>query len=187
MPELRNLLYIAARESLSAHEIRNQDVNCDLVPDVIFASSMLWAFPKLMATLDMGITDNVRKVKKSRLDRFKNRLGIKSKCEGGQSVRVTISEYLQWMCSHKRLCVGRFHGVVAASVLGIPFSSWDSNTWKTRGLMVDMGVPHLHYHSFMEAKENVPTEVNPLISEFSERAKTRVTMMFDHIYDIAVG
>ena len=51
MPELKNLLYIAARESLSAKEIRNQGVNCEVVPDVMFASSMLRAFPKPMATV----------------------------------------------------------------------------------------------------------------------------------------
>ena len=187
MPELRNLLYIAARESLSANEIRNQGVNCEVVPDVIFASSMLRAFPKPVATREMGITDNVVEIKKGRLERIKNQLGIKSKDGESPSVRSNISKYLKWMCSHQRLCIGRFHGVVAASVLGIPFSSWDSNTWKTRGLMQDMGVAHLHYPSFMEAKENVPREFNPLIGEFSERAKTRVKMMFDHIYDIAAG
>ena len=188
MPELRNLLYIAARESLSANELRNQGVNCEVVPDVIFASSMLRAFPKPMATRDVGITDNVvDEGKKGWLDRIKDQLGVRSKDVECPSVRIPISRYLKWMCSHRRLCIGRFHGVVAASVLGIPFSSWDSNTWKTRGLMADMGVAHLHYPTFMDAKENVPREFNPLIGDFSERAETRVKMMFDHIYDIAVG
>ena len=95
------------------------------------------------------------------------------------------ADYLRELCFYERLCIGRFHAVVAASVLEIPFSSWDSNTWKTKGLMGDMGVSRLHFSTCNEARKHVPVRFDPQIKDFASEARRRVIEMFDTIGMIA--
>jgi hypothetical protein len=59
---LKKMLHISARESLSATEIENDGAVCDVVPDMLFASSLLRSFPRESApALNVGVTDNVVK------------------------------------------------------------------------------------------------------------------------------
>ena len=94
-------------------------------------------------------------------------------------------DYLEFLSTHRKMVVGRFHAAVSCSVLGIPFSSWDSNTWKTKGLMLDMGISHLHFDSRNEAIANMPEEFPEEIIGFRRSAKERIEAMFDQLETIA--
>lgn len=180
-PALSSLRYIAARESLSGEEVRSQGVSCRVVPDVIFASAQLRSFVRPAPSEECGITDNARKTT--------YRLGpIKLRLRPGYSPKQpVIADYLRYLCRYRRLCIGRFHAAIAASVLGIPFSTWDSNTWKLKGLMQDMGVPHLHFAEYAAARTHVPTELDHRITAFASQAQARVEAMFDDLAAIAAG
>ncbi len=178
-PELKDFLYVSTRESYSANEINSQGVECHVVPDVLFASSLLNSFVHHEPIKDFGFTDNAQKTT-FKFGPFKLRLRL------GRSPKQTIvADYLSFLCQHKRMCIGRFHAAIAASVLGIPFSTWDSNTWKMRGLMQDMGLSHLHFNNREEAMKAVPLEFDPTISEFVEQAKVKIETMFDTLASIA--
>jgi len=176
---LAKFLFISARESSSTAEINRSGGRCVTVPDAMFASSFLRSFQKPEPVLELGETDNVQRQYR-RLGPFKIRQQT-----GFPILAPTVSAYLEKLCSHRRLCIGRFHAAVASSVLEIPFSTWDSNTWKTRAMMHDMGVPHLHFDSHEEAKAGVPMTFPEEIRRFASEAKHRVECTFDQIARIA--
>ena len=178
-PRLKNLVYVSARESLSGAALREHGIECDVTPDVLFASQRLGAFEKPAPVRDLGRTDNA--VKK----RFS--LGpIRFSWRPGFSPKVRQPEdYLRKLCRYRRLCIGRFHAAIAASKLGIPFATWDSNTWKTRGLMQDMGVGHLHFADFESAWSRVPDQFDPRIAEFAKTAPAHIEAMFNRVVEAA--
>ena len=90
-------------------------------------------------------------------------------------------EDVEEACKYKRLCVGRFHGAVAAACLGIPFSTWPSNTHKIQGLMKDMGVSHHHYDNKKDAMANVPFTLDPCVPFFCDQAEAAIHEMFQEI------
>lgn len=180
-PELKDFLYIATRESLSAQEIRSQQVECHVVPDVLFASALLNSFVCQSPVRALGVTDNARKTT-YRLGPFQLRLRI-----GRSPKQKLVSDYLNYLCEHQTLCIGRFHAAIAASVMGIPFSTWDSNTWKMKGLMQDMGIAHLHFATRQEAIAAVPDSLDPKITAFVAEAKQRIEAMFDQLALIAAS
>ena len=53
-PSLKNFLYVSARESLSANEIHSHGVACEVVPDLIFASTLLRSIVAPPANLILG-------------------------------------------------------------------------------------------------------------------------------------
>ena len=165
---LKNFLYISMRESLSAGEIHRQGAECDVVPDLIFASMFLSATPRPYADLPVGFTDNVTNPMS----------GFSPKSE------LTF-ESVQKIARCKTICAGRFHAAVAAAVFRIPFSSWDSNTWKTRGMMNDMGMGHLHFETQTEAMKNVPSDFDPRIDLFVSNAQSKIVAMFDQLASLA--
>lgn len=160
--------YIAARESFSAAEFINQGVHCNVVPDVMFASAFLNSFVSAPPEYDLGFTDNVT-----------------DPTAGFGPKPAMPADYLRTLSRYRRLCTGRFHAAIAATVLRIPFASWDSNTWKTRAMMQDMGVPELHFGSQQEAAGNVPQTFDPRLVAFHAAAIGRVHAMFETIADIA--
>lgn len=167
-PALSKFLYISMRESLSAWEVRKQKVRCQVVPDLLFASSMLRATPEVERDVEFGISDNV----------VNHMSGFQPQSELAHQVISKIAR-----C--KKLCAGRFHAAVAAAVLRVPFSTWDSNTWKTEGLMLDMGVQHLHFKSQLESINNLPEVVDPRIEDYVDGAQERIRGMFDTLARIA--
>ena len=178
-PELQKFLYISTRESLSANEIRSQGVGCHVVPDVLFASSLLNSFVCQGASKAHGVTDSAQKTI-YKFGPFKLRLRV-----GRSPKQKMVADYLKFLCQYKSLCIGRFHAAIAASVLGIPFSTWDSNTWKMRGLMEDMGLSHLHFNNRKEAMVAIPSEFDPKINVFVEQAKQKIETMFDTLASLA--
>lgn len=177
---LKHFLFISCRESLSADYVRSFGFNAAVNPDVIFSSMALRSYAKDQPTRGLGLTDSVRS-KKTRIGPFTR------KREYGFGAECSYVDYLEELTSYRRLCIGRFHGVIAASVLGIPFSSWDSNTWKIRGLMKDMNVEHLHFESQEEAVRHVPDIMPASVQAFARQAVSRIDEMFDHIAEIAMN
>lgn len=177
---LKNFLYISCRESMSADYVRSFGFDAAVNPDVIFSSMALRCYTKDPPRRELGLTDSVRS-KKVRIGPFTR------KREYGFGADRSYVEYLKELASYKRLCIGRFHAVIAASVLGIPFSSWDSNTWKIRGLMKDMGVEHLHFSSQEEAIRHVPDIIPASVQEFAKSAVFRIEKMFEHLAQIAMN
>ncbi len=175
---VKSLLFCTARESRSASALQEHGCQAHTIPDMIFASSMVRAFLKPPAEKDLGITDSVVKSYK--------RIGpFKRKVTGNLSAHdITPAEYLMQLSGFQRICAGRFHAAVVCSILGIPFSSWDSNTWKTRGMMEDMGVPHLHFSSREEAFENVPRTFDSRITTYVQAALPKIENAFDMLKKI---
>jgi hypothetical protein len=179
-PNLKKFKWISARESMSAAAISEQGVNVEVVPDVLFASSFLRSYvPVTQVVKDFGFTDCAEKVVR-RLGpmRFRYRPGFSPKTK-------VVGDYLNFLASHKRMAIGRFHAAICCSVMGIPFSTWDSNTWKTEGLMYDMGVPQLHFGSRDEALKNAPEVFPDEIVHFRSDARRRIELMFDQLAEIA--
>lgn len=175
---LKDFLLISCRESLSTQYIRSLGFESETCPDVIFASAFIRAYSPDPPRHALGLTDSVR-WRKSRLGpiKLKRKYGFPAECG--------IVDYLKTFTSYRSLCIGRFHGVVLASMLGIPFSSWESNTWKTRGLMTDMGAPHLHFDTQQEAIPQVPHELPESIRQFAAAAPARIEALFDRIATLA--
>lgn len=172
---LGEFLYIAVRESYSASEIRGQGIDCHIVPDVIFNSSFIKSFPAEKPTRDLGVTDNAVK-------EYIGKWPFRRKYEGDFNAHgLTPAEYLKEVCSYRRMCIGRFHAAVVCCVLGIPFSTWDSNTWKLKAMMEDMGLGHLHFSSRQEAMEHIPDVLPSTVRDFVEQARVRIEKMFDDI------
>ena len=165
---LSDFLYISMRESLSAWEVRKQKVRCQVVPDLLFASSMLRAIPDVPKDIELGISDNVL-----------------NHMSGFSPVNELAHDVISKIARCQKICAGRFHAAVAAAVLGVPFSTWDSNTWKTEGLMLDMGVQHLHFKSQLEAINNTPEVLDPRIEDYVDKARERIQNMFETMARIA--
>ncbi len=178
-PNLKKFLYISARESFSAAEIRHHGAECEVVPDLIFGSTFARIYPKQKITKKLGVTDNVVK-------EYYGIWPLRWRVRGFSATGQTAGVYLQKLLSYKKIASGRFHTAVLCSVKGIPFSTWDSNSWKTRALMHDMGVEHLHFDSRREAINNVPDVFPEQITTFVEQARLKIEQMFNRIHAIAV-
>lgn len=167
-PELAAFQYVAVRESLSADYLREKQINCEVVPDLLFASALLHAFPKPAGQEDLGLTDNVRKP-----------------ASGFSPKTGNPAVYLYELCRYRRLCAGRFHAAIAAAVLEIPFSTWDSNTWKTQGLMRDMNLLQFHAPTQEAAIAICPDEFQPAAREYCQAARDKIDSMFDKFVTLA--
>lgn len=165
---LRNFRYLSARESLSAAEMRRQGVDCEVVPDLIFASALLGSIVTAEPNLPLGITDNVT-----------------NPLSGFSPKSDLVYDTLLKLKRCERICAGRFHAAIAAAVMGIPFSTWDSNTWKTFGMMQDIGIEHLHFSNLEDAVSAVPATMDPNVKPFVVSARKRIRMMFNQLSKIA--
>jgi hypothetical protein len=170
---LSHFRYIAARESLSArHLIECGARDVEVVPDLMFASSLLTGWVRGEATIDIGLTDNV------------------VNCEAGHKPFVNDpADYLRWLSQHRRIVCGRYHAAVACCVLGIPFSCWPSNTWKIEGMLQDLGLPHLHFKSQQEAVQSCPVSFIPewkeRIDSYVRGAQTKIASLFERLARLA--
>lgn len=183
LPELKKFLHISARESHSVREINSQGAACELVPDMLFACNYLRSFPRrqIAPTQALGVTDNVVK-------QYRHILGFKRKLQADISAHgLSPAEHISQVLSYASVCSGRFHTAIVCAVLGVPFSTWDSNTWKTSGMMADAGVAHLHFASREEAIQSVPHEFPEQLRDFCESARLRIERNIDRIAELAAG
>jgi hypothetical protein len=162
---------IAARESRSARHLLDCGATAvDVVPDLMFGSTILRGFVRGEPAFDLGMTDNVV-----------NR-------ESGQSPFVSnAADYLHWLSRHRRMVCGRYHAAVACSVLGIPFTCWPSNTWKIDGMLEDMGLPELLFQTQQEAVQNCPTSFDAgtkaKIDTYVTNARKKIDSLFERLFD----
>jgi hypothetical protein len=66
-------------------------------------------------------------------------------------------------------------------VLGIPFSAWESNTWKTKGMLLDAGVSSLYAKTRDEAMERLPMDFPEEMISYREAAYRKIEANFDKI------
>jgi Polysaccharide pyruvyl transferase len=173
-PNLKHFKYISVRESLSSRELTDQGFKNEIVPDIIFTSLFLNSYIKGSPTRDMGFTDCVIKTKR-RFYNFKKTEEIKVDTP-------LVADYLNQLSSFGRICTGRFHAVVACSVLGIPFSAWPSNSHKIEGLLKDMDVEYLLGRDRSEAAAKCPVYCDEKIGKFVDSAKQRIFQCFSGLH-----
>lgn len=160
-----DFLYVAVRESLSAAELQKHGIQASIVPDIILTSKRVNAaertYPFLQGT---RITDNT------------------TDSESGHSAISDPEKYLCWLAGGRHAVCGRFHAAICCMVMGIPFTTWDSNTHKIRGLMLDAGVFHLHSETQEAAIAKIDlqqTEIEESIKTYVENGKKKINEMFE--------
>jgi hypothetical protein len=162
---------IAARESRSArHLLECGAIEVQVVPDLMFGSTILREFVPDEPVFDLGMTDNVT-----------NR-------ESGHPPFVSdATDYLRWLSQHRRMVCGRYHAAVACGVLGIPFTCWPSNTWKIEGMLDDIGLPELLCQTQQEAVENCPVsfdaESKEKIGRYIAAAQIKIDSLFAQLVE----
>lgn len=162
LENVMNFRYVSVRESRSQKALPNAHV----VPDVIFSNRRLWDYAVSNKRNGTFVSDNV----------------LNPAC--GYSSTVSSAEYMFKLTAHKNAVCGRYHAAVISSVLGIPFSTWPSNTHKIEGMMEDMGIPHLHATDQASAMNIVPHELEESVIEYVCKAKKKVDNMFENLYNI---
>jgi hypothetical protein len=170
---------ITMRESLSCAEVKAAGVECRVVPDMIFASSLVWSFVKPEAQYRLGVTDSVIK-------EYRGFGPFKKKILGDiVAHQHSPGEILQKISSFETVCAGRFHVAVLAAILGIPFNAWESNTWKIKGMLQDMGLPERHHQTRAEALRNPVSGGQEKASQYARSAKLLIEEVFDDLKRIA--
>ncbi|MDQ8209171.1 polysaccharide pyruvyl transferase family protein [Coraliomargarita sp. SDUM461003] len=170
---------ITMRESLSCAEVKAAGVECRVVPDMIFASSLVWSFVKPEAQYRLGVTDSVVK-------EYRGFGPFKKKILGDiVAHQHSPGEILQKLSSFETICAGRFHAVVLAAILGIPFNAWESNTWKIKGMLEDMGMPECYHQSRAKALQNPVCGDQKKASLYARSAKLLIEGVFDDLKLIA--
>lgn len=161
---LQHFKHITVRESLSAKEM---GCNPEVIPDLLFANERLinhGLFTQCNQDYDIGETDSVF-----------------AQGKYGMCAIASAKDYIIRLQDHKRVVCGRFHGVAACAVLGIPFSAYKSNTHKIEGMMADMGILE-HFHNSREnALAACPTEFNPKIKAYADDAKIKIDNLFNNL------
>lgn len=162
-PSLKKFKMITVRESLS-YKSMPKELNVQIVPDIVFLSAIRH-FIKGNPKRDIGITDNV----------------INKQDKTGISMYQTLRDYLAEISNYSRLCIGRFHSVVISSLLEIPFSTWDSNTHKIKGMLTDMGISYYHFDTKEKALANVPTVFDKKIEKYVKQAQVKIENTFNKL------
>ncbi|MFM7010164.1 MAG: glycosyltransferase family 29 protein [Betaproteobacteria bacterium] len=140
--KLQDLKLAVARESLSARQMEHDKLCSQLVtvPDIAFCCQHR---PNYTGGRGLLVIDSQNAME----SRWLRELAEQHKarfirlCEWNESPY----ELINLMAASDGVITGRFHGVVFAMLAGAPFMAVPSNTWKTRGLMTDLGVLE-HYH-----------------------------------------
>lgn len=161
---LDKLKYVSVRESLSYNQLPECITNKEVIPDLIYLSSITNHKSNHDHIEDIGITDNVL-----------------NNCRFDISSRASPEVVVKKFNKYKRICTGRHHGVALAAILGKPFSAWPSNTHKILGMMIDMNIPQHHYTNQNDAIENVPHVLDKNVTTYIESAKIKITNMFDKL------
>lgn len=129
---------LVTRESLSARELarRHPRLDIEVIPDLALCHPM----PELPPKKRHGIMfiDSVSGQHTQILDRL-------AASQGCGAMRLCLwknsfDELLEFMAGKELIVTGRFHGAVLAIMAETPFLAIPSNTWKTRGMLADLGL-----------------------------------------------
>jgi polysaccharide pyruvyl transferase WcaK-like protein len=92
------------------------------------------------------------------------------------------------MSNFGRVCTGRFHGAILASMLKIPFTAYPSNTHKIIGMMEDMGLEDLYFRTREEALFNMPLKFSDKqwtnLNKYTSDASVKIEESFNWIDDL---
>jgi hypothetical protein len=165
---LKEFKYISVRESMSAAALKEHGIEAEIVPDLVFSSKYL-----------QNIKDCSRGPKA---------IGIIDSVNPGTFFNITACQsadaFFMKLFKYQRICTGRFHGIVACAVLGIPFVAYRSNTHKNEGLMWDMQAYINYCDTLAGAMLSVPCNVKQAVNEYAEAAPARIEAMFDKILSL---
>lgn len=164
---LQHFKYISTRETESAKALKAHGIEAEVIPDIMLTSNRLKHFQKGEPTQELGLTDSILDLNSG----FSAKIGLGH-----------IDLYLQTLAQYKKLCIGRYHGILAAAILKIPFSAWTSNTHKNYGLMKDMGIESLYAEKQADAIKLVPTYFDEKIDHYVEDAKIKIDRLFEKIH-----
>lgn len=155
---LARFKYLAVRESLSAKALPGAHI----VPDLSYAAPFWDTFRKNQPTFDIGTTDSVLR-----------------KCLSDLTFNIAPGFLVPQLSNYRRICTGRFHGVVFCSILGIPFSAYNGNTHKIRGICADMGVESRYFVDRKQALQHIPTTPPDSVLKYTMSAKGKIEQMFN--------
>lgn len=175
---LEKFLFITAREHRSAEEIQKSGIECSVVPDLLFGSSLAWSFQKQEPLHETGVTDSVIKVY-NMIGPFKFK--VKPDIVAHDH---TPGSMLKKISSFRQISTGRFHIAALASILQTPFNTWESNTWKIRGMLEDMGAPELWHAKRDEALASIPTHTNQKCYAYSLQARVKIEETFNRVRSV---
>jgi hypothetical protein len=165
---IEHFLAVAMRESLSAAEVeRVSGVKCEIVPDVVLLAPTLVEFTRLEPWMGNSATDSSADKHGEELTPF-----------------VPPPIFLMLLIRHTAVACGRFHAALCCARLGIPFSVYPANTWKNRGLMLDMGLQHLYCETKQDAMERIPEEFPDNARRYVERAIPKIESWFQKLGEL---
>jgi len=95
--------------------------------------------------------------------------------------QIGNEDFVNTLAKSADACLGRFHGICLAAMLGIPFSAWRSNTWKNEGIMHDMGISDLYAEDMVDALELVPQTLRESVHIYVQQARHSIDTLFDTI------
>ncbi len=167
---------VTARESRSAAALADHGVRARVIPDVILSSRRLREANRAADPEGLGITDNVVD---EGTDPGEDSV-LLAKVGAGEAGR-----YLEGLGRYRGLAVGRFHTMLAAASMGIPFAAWPSNTHKIEGALEDMGVPELLAPNREEAARRVPAEFDERIAAYVEDGRRKIDALFEELHELA--
>ncbi len=198
---------IYCRDSVSAEAVRAAGASCQMVPDMIFASTFDKRDPPPDEALlnELSVIDSIDRKKSERLSKFAayhgfpflhmDRIGYERLVRklfvrtGGYFPGANlVNDFVNVIGSGKRVLSGRFHGTGLAMVLGLPVVSVSSNTSKLEALHRDIGladglvltkVPKRM--AGLEKAFAAAEAARPAIATFVKRARLEIGEMFDEI------
>ncbi len=172
--DLKYFKYISCRESISANQIREMGLQCDITPDLTFTFSEKI---KLIEPPSEG---------RKSIGRIGSVVGCKdyySPHKENLSVRAETDVFFSNANIYAQIITGRFHGICGAAMLGIPFSAWQSNSCKNEGIMTDMGISE-YYSPDLAIKILPPETIPPSVQQYINCAPKKIDDMFHEICQI---
>ena len=173
---LDNVDVVWVRETASYHEaIQVFDPKIvTVVPDLLFLSCGV-------RQADVGFSDSVMVVPRAELSRYPNYFPLQ--CE------ATDSDFLArvgWMKSLRLLVTGRFHDVVLASMLSVPFLAVQSNSHKIGSLLDDMGCPEvlLYMLDGWVSKKPAASAGISKATQYASRAPAKIRTEFKKLVEV---
>jgi hypothetical protein len=157
---LSNFKTVTVRESLSAADmLETSGIVAEVVPDVIFSMNSRYRQPRT----EPMVTDSSNRSYK------------------GWTHKAKDPDFLRRLSRSSSVVSGRYHAVCLAAMLEIPFSAYNGNTHKIKGIMKDMGLSHLYAEKAEHAIRLCPEEVQEKATEYARDAKDKVNDLFDRI------
>jgi exopolysaccharide biosynthesis predicted pyruvyltransferase EpsI len=173
---LENVAQVWVRESFSYEEAVRDfgKEKVKLVPDLLFG----YDIPELPK---VGYSDSVLEVPRAFLSKKSNFFPMNS---NGNS--PDFLSRCAWMKSLNLLITGRFHDIVMASMLNVPFLAIPSNSHKNEGLLKDMGCSELLCFSYDEVESKAKYDLAlALIGEankFAVNANLKIKEQFKETF-----